>query len=74
MGTICNGLIQYAISMVQTLKSSIVSRSNLVSFHPIFLMVFLHQVAGESAKLYAAITDGIVNLVDKVGLGFLCAK
>jgi hypothetical protein len=32
-------------------------------------MVFLHQVAGESAKLYAAITDGIVNLVDKVGLG-----
>lgn len=34
-------------------------------------MVFLHQVAGESAKLYAAITDGIVNLVDKVGLGFV---
>ncbi|KAL6189170.1 hypothetical protein ACLB2K_040560 [Fragaria x ananassa] len=37
VGTICNGLIQYAISMV----------------------------AGESAKLYAAITDGILNLVDK---------
>ncbi|KAM5554075.1 putative clathrin assembly protein [Rosa sericea] len=37
VGTICNTLIQYAISMV----------------------------AGESAKLYAAITDGIVNLVDK---------
>lgn len=34
-------------------------------------MVFLHQVAGESAKLYAAITDGIVNLVDKVVLGLV---
>lgn len=37
-------------------------------------MVFLHQVAGESAKLYAAITDGIVNLVDKVGLGLYMCK
>ncbi|KAM5559727.1 hypothetical protein ABKV19_021085 [Rosa sericea] len=46
LGTICNSLIQYAISMV----------------------------AGKIAKLYAAVIDGIVNLVNNAGLGFLCAQ
>ncbi|PRQ38689.1 putative ANTH domain-containing protein [Rosa chinensis] len=74
LGTVCNSLIQYAISMVQTLKSSIVSRSNLIPFHPIFLLMFLHQVAGKIANLYVAIIDGIVNLVNNAGLAFLCAQ
>ncbi|PRQ31531.1 hypothetical protein RchiOBHm_Chr5g0036501 [Rosa chinensis] len=33
-----------------------------------------HLVAGKIAKLYAAITNGIVNLVNNAGLGFLCAQ
>ena len=34
-------------------------------------MVFLFQLAGECVKLYGAITNGILNLVDKVGFGLI---
>ena len=34
------------------------------------LSLFIQQVASESIKVYNAISDGTVNLVDKVASGF----
>ena len=67
-----NKLIQYALSIVRNyLKCNNFNCGNL--FHLIFpfLMVFLFQLAGECVKLYGAITNGILNLVDKVGFGLI---